>query len=118
MNWDVILVEQEAKATDRSAVEEVLAADVRCAQASRGHLLVTCALPEGRGAHKSRRGAPPKVGGLGMWQGYTWCLRIGTLLKQDMEKAMEGGEEVSAEEVERILRSTWGLIPKKHQQCL
>ena len=29
VNWDVILVEQEAKATERSAVEEVLAADVR-----------------------------------------------------------------------------------------
>ena len=29
LNWDVILVEQEAKATDRSAVDEVLAADLR-----------------------------------------------------------------------------------------
>ena len=29
VNWDVILVEQEAKATERSAVEEVLAADIR-----------------------------------------------------------------------------------------
>lgn len=29
VNWDVILVEQEAKATERSAVEEVLAADLR-----------------------------------------------------------------------------------------
>ena len=29
VNWDVILVGQEAKATERSAVEEVLAADVR-----------------------------------------------------------------------------------------
>ena len=29
VNWDVILVEQEAKATEKSAVEEVLAADVR-----------------------------------------------------------------------------------------
>ena len=29
VNWDVILVEQEAKATDRTAVEEVLAADLR-----------------------------------------------------------------------------------------
>eukprot|EP00913_Durusdinium_trenchii_P031390 g29390.t1 len=29
LNWDVILVEQEAKATERSAVEEVLAADLK-----------------------------------------------------------------------------------------
>ncbi|CAE7386155.1 ABCF4 [Symbiodinium sp. CCMP2456] len=32
VNWDVILVEQEAKATERSAVEEVLAADIRAAE--------------------------------------------------------------------------------------
>ncbi|CAK0885295.1 unnamed protein product [Prorocentrum cordatum] len=31
LNWDVILVEQEAKATERSAVEEVLAADTKTA---------------------------------------------------------------------------------------
>ncbi|CAK9113385.1 ABC transporter F family member 4 (ABC transporter ABCF.4) (AtABCF4) (GCN20-type ATP-binding cassette protein GCN4) [Durusdinium trenchii] len=32
LNWDVILVEQEAKATERSAVEEVLAADLKAAE--------------------------------------------------------------------------------------
>eukprot|EP00971_Amphidinium_carterae_P242340 4811835-Amphidinium_carterae.1 len=32
LNWDVILVEQEAKASDRSAVEEVLAADLKTAE--------------------------------------------------------------------------------------
>eukprot|EP00439_Symbiodinium_sp_Y106_P006583 s9606_g1.t1 len=65
VNWDVILVEQEAKATERSAVEEVLAADVRAAELIK--------------------------------------LEEELLQKlEDMETAMEKGEEVSADEVERM----------------